>query len=202
MTLSTDKWKRSSRTLTVRLYRKSFTLRNALQKRPPTTEVCRMNDCQLKSELCFIKNCVYKLSCNNCQDAYIGSTIRPFHARFREHLTRAVSSVFQHRSSCHGDFTPSIISKENDPVKLRFKEALLIQKYNPTINSRAEREELQHLIHVMTWTMWTRHSGIRRHIWMTSSSNIPTMTLLFSFFVILTPSSDEGAALRNIMNYF
>ena len=153
--------------LPVRLYRKSFTLRNALQKRRSNTEVCSMRDCYLNNELCFVKNCVYKLTCDNCQQAYIGSTIRPFHARVKEHFTRPVSSVFQHRTKCHGDFTPVIICRENDPVKLRFKEALLITKHNAAINSRAEREELQHLIHfsdvTSSWTVWTRHPTSHEH---------------------------------------
>lgn len=131
--------------LPVRLYRRSHTLRNALNKTPPQDE-CNMKDCLLKNEQCLIKNCVYKLTCSKCHEVYIGSTFRTFHARFKEHMTSNNSSVSAHRKQCRSSFSSKIIAREHDPVKLRFKEALLIQKHNASINSRAEREELQHLI--------------------------------------------------------
>jgi hypothetical protein len=131
--------------LPVRIYRKSHTLRNALKDKPPT-EDCRMKTCKLKNDQCLVKNCVYQLTCTNCQEIYIGSTTRAFHTRFKEHLTSDNSSVSAHKSTCQASFVSKIIARENDPVKLRFKEALLIQSRNATINSRAEREELQHLI--------------------------------------------------------
>ena len=131
--------------LPVRIYRKSRTLRHALKDKPPTKD-CRMTTCQLKNDQCLVKNCVYQLTCTNCQAIYIGSTTRAFHTRYKEHLTSENSSVAAHKSICHANFTSKIIARENDPVKLRFKEALLIQSRNATINSRAEREELQHLI--------------------------------------------------------
>jgi hypothetical protein len=131
--------------LPVRIFRKSRTLRNALSAKP-TKEECRMRTCQLKNEQCLIKNCVYQLKCDKCHEVYIGSTTRAFHARFKEHMTSKTNSVSTHRSSCQSTFTTKILARENDPVKLRFKEALLINSNNATINSRAEREELQHLI--------------------------------------------------------
>ena len=131
--------------LPVRIYRKSHTLRNALKDKPQT-EACRMKTCLLKNDQCLIRNCVYQLTCTKCQAVYIGSTTRTFHTRHKEHMTSDTSSVSSHKTKCQAEFTTKIIARENDPVKLRFKEALLIQKYNATINSRAEREELQHLI--------------------------------------------------------
>ena len=129
----------------VRIYRKSRTLRNALKDKPPT-EDCRMKTCQLKNDHCLIRNCVYQLTCTKCHAIYIGSTTRTFHQRYKEHMTTDTSSISAHKTTCQATFTSKIIARENDPVKLRFKEALLIQRNSATINSRAEREELQHLI--------------------------------------------------------
>ena len=131
--------------LPIRLYRRSHTLRNALKNTPPL-DPCTMKDCRLKNEQCLVQNCVYKLTCSKCHEAYIGSTTRTFHTRFKEHMSSDKSSVSAHRRQCQATFSTSIIAREHDPVKLRFKEALLIQKHNASINSRAEREELQHLI--------------------------------------------------------
>ena len=39
------------------------------------------------------------------------------------------------------------VYKELDRIKLRFKEAILIDKEHPLINSRSEREELSTLIY-------------------------------------------------------
>jgi hypothetical protein len=131
--------------LPVRLYRKSFTLRNALRPRRRREE-CQKKNCTLNNDLCLTKNCVYQLTCQECKESYIGSTARPFHTRLHEHLTQDSSSVSSHRKICRADFTPKILARDNDTVKLRFKEALLIKSHGATINSRAEREELQHLI--------------------------------------------------------
>ena len=131
--------------LPVRIYRKSYTLRNALKDKP-TTQECRMTTCQLKNDQCLIKNCVYQLTCNRCHEIYIGSTTRTFHTRFKEHMTTDTSSVSAHKTKCQTSFTTKIIARDHDPIKLRFKEAILIQRHSASINSRAEREELQHLI--------------------------------------------------------
>ena len=131
--------------LPVRLYRKSFTLRRALQK-GQKPDKCDKDTCTLKNDLCLRRNCVYKLTCQKCQEFYIGSTTREFHTRLHEHLTQEKSSVASHQKTCHAQFTPKILTTENDTVKLRFKEALLIHQHGATLNSRAERDELQHLI--------------------------------------------------------
>ena len=129
----------------VRIYRKSYTLRNALRDTPRTQE-CRMKNCQLNNDQCLIRNCVYQLTCSKCHEIYIGSTTRTFHTRFKEHMTVDTSSVSAHKTNCQASFTTKIIARDHDPIKLRFKEAILIQRHSASINSRAEREELQHLI--------------------------------------------------------
>ena len=129
----------------VRLYRKSHTMRNALKSKSNPKQ-CQMKDCKLKNNLCLTTNCVYKITCSHCQQSYIGSTLRPFHQRYKEHLTNTIGSVTKHQQICHSNYTCAILTRENDPVKLRFKEALLINNHHAEINSRNERDELQHLV--------------------------------------------------------
>jgi hypothetical protein len=131
--------------LPIRLFRRSYTLRNALAKKQER-HLCTIRGCTLKNDLCLQQCCVYQLTCEKCGEFYIGSTIRHFHTRLREHLTSENSSVYKHRQQCQSDFDSKIIARESDRVKLRFKEALLIHKLNATINSREEREELKSLI--------------------------------------------------------
>ena len=133
--------------LPVRLYRKSYTLRNALRNTSPPIDQCQMKNCTLRNDLCHVKNCVYQITCIRCQKKYIGSTIRPLHIRLREHLSNNNSSIYIHKERCRANFNTKIIARENDPVKLRFKEAMLINSISAEINNRIEREELNHLIY-------------------------------------------------------
>jgi GIY-YIG catalytic domain len=131
--------------LPVRLYRRSYTLRNALRPKQ-NTEICQTRNCPLNNLLCHRKNCVYQITCTKCKQIYIGSTIRPLHTRIKEHLTLKTSSVLTHHKQCQAELTYNILATDNDAIKLRFKEAMLIHKHNASINNRAEREELQTLI--------------------------------------------------------
>ena len=131
--------------MNVRISRRPHTLRNALQhkERP---DPCNLQACQLKNDMCHTQNCVYKITCKKCEESYIGSTKRALHTRIKEHLTDEKSSVYAHQQQCHADLDFKIIGRERDPVKLRFKEAIFISEQNPRMNSRAERDEIQHLI--------------------------------------------------------
>ena len=130
--------------LPVRIYRKSFTLRNFLSTKNIKPS-CNLTSCKLKNELCYAKNCVYKLTCAKCREFYIGSTFREFYLRYNEHLKIKDSSVYNHMALCKAPLHATIIAKELDRIKLRFKEAILIDKEHPLINSRSEREELSTL---------------------------------------------------------
>ena len=132
--------------LPVRIYRKSFTLRNFLSTKNIKPS-CNLTSCKLKNELCYAKYCVYKLTCTKCQEFYIGRTFREFHLRYNEHLKIKDSSVYNHMALCKTPLHATIIAKELDRIKLRFKEAILIDKEHPLINSRSEREELSTLIY-------------------------------------------------------
>ena len=103
-------------------------------------------NCVLKDgKLCHRKNCVYKITCERCHESYIGSSLRPLHIRFREHLTQTTSSVFKHQQECRGRLNISIIAHDINSKGLRFKESIAIREQRPTINSRLECEELSRL---------------------------------------------------------
>ena len=86
---------------------------------------------------------------NRCHESYIGSTVRHTHDRVKEHVTKPSSSVYKHLAS-HGssesEITVKILIGDNDPVKLRLKEALYIQRKKPKINSKDECNELVDLL--------------------------------------------------------
>ena len=130
--------------MNIRLYRRSYTLRNALKTN--TIQQCDKSNCPLKHKLCLKKNIVYKLTCAKCQEIYIGSTHRELHTRFNEHVTNKDGNIYSHKQTCNSQFIPSILATTPDNLCLRFKEAILIGKLKPSINSRAERDEIKNLI--------------------------------------------------------
>ena len=129
--------------LNVRLTRRNKTLRQQLKRNEVgTTQLCSLANCKMRNkELCNRKNIIYKIHCNKCDQFYIGSTVRPLHARFKEHTTSPSSSVFKHIQTCkvqHSDINIDILAHDHYNTNLRLREAFIINKYKPTINSRTE----------------------------------------------------------------
>ena len=132
--------------LPVRVYDRNLTLRQALSQKSAPRK-CSKKDCSIQnSNLCFVKKCVYKLTCVKCNSSYIGSTLRDLHSRVKEHMDQANSSVFQHRRLCDATFSVQIMHKASDNPTLRFLEALSISKSRPEINNRQESEGIRHLL--------------------------------------------------------
>ena len=125
--------------------RKTRTLRHLLNTTATqSTFSCSMSNCPLQNNsLCFRKNVVYQITCDHCQQFYIGSTCRHLHIRIKEHYTTNKSSIFQHRTQCKSTFTTKIIANDHDATNLRLREALLIKKLKPKINSRVEMEQFR-----------------------------------------------------------
>ena len=124
----------------VRVAHKSHTLRRALSQNN-TERTCTRANCPISNtKLCLLRNAVYQITCNNCNQHYIGSTARFIHDRAREHLNNDNSSVKKHISKCQNKIhkgiaiTTSVL--ENDPANLPLFEALCIRKYKPTLHSR------------------------------------------------------------------
>ena len=123
----------------VRIAHKSFTLRQALSH-TSTERKCTRDKCPISNTgLCLRRNAVYQLTCNICDQQYIGSTTRFIYDRVRVHINNENSSVKKHIYSCLNKgckgIDVKIIMSENDPANLRFYEALYIRKCKPTLNS-------------------------------------------------------------------
>ena len=136
----------------VRVAHRSYTLRQALSRNGTQAErICTGDNCPTsKTKLCLLRNAVYQITCNNCNEHYIGSPTRFIHYRVKEHLNSENSSVKKHISTCQNKDYKGIEIKtivlENDPVNLRLFEAFYIRKYKPTLNSREECSEFADLL--------------------------------------------------------
>ena len=126
--------------LPVRVVHRSRTLRSAVQPSPLDAIKCTMKKCSIKhTGLCHRSNVVYEARCINCNSTYIGSTQRYLHLRVREHYLDKNSSVHKHIKTCPTEgFKFKIASTARDGTELALKEALIIQKRKPNLNSREE----------------------------------------------------------------
>ena len=134
----------------VRVAHKSYALRRALSHNT-TERTCTRKNCPTSStKLCLLRNTVYQITCNNCNQHYIESTTRFIHDRVREHLNSEHSSVKKYISTCQNKDYKGIEIKtivlENDPVNLRLFEEFYIRKYKPTLNSREECSEFTDIL--------------------------------------------------------
>lgn len=135
--------------INVRLSHRSNTMRNNLSKKLESVKLCEKNNCTLRNNLCLIKNCVYKMTCQNCQSSYIGSTTRELHTRYEEHIKQKTSSIHKHLTKCKSIdinsnsklFNIQILAKDHDPINLRIKESILIKRNKPEINAREEQAQ-------------------------------------------------------------
>ena len=134
----------------VRVTHKSYTLRRALSHNDKEQPCTRANCLISSTKSCLLRNAVYQITCNNCNQRYIGSTTRFIHDHVREHLNSDNSSVKKHLSKCqnkvHKGIEIKTIVVENDPANLRLFEAFSIRNYKPTINSPGECSEFADLL--------------------------------------------------------
>jgi len=133
----------------VRVMHKSYTLRWALSQNN-MEQTCTRANCPISStKLCLLGNTVYQITCNNCNQYYIGSTTPFIHDCVREHLNND-NSVKKHISKCqnkvHKGIEIKTIVLENDPTNLWLFKAFYIQNYKPALNSREECSEFVDLL--------------------------------------------------------
>ena len=109
-------------------YHKPFnTLKNVLVK--PKDITPKEHQCGL----------VYHIACKDCNNTYIGETGRNMGTRFKEHTSRkgTNSALKEHleaaKHSCTLD-NVKILEKEDDWFRRKVKEAIMIQRYHPTLN--------------------------------------------------------------------
>ena len=111
---------------------------------------CNWGKCILKNDSCYTKMIVYKLECYTCHKMYIGSTIRPFHVRYMEHVNNNNGIIKIHSRYC---IFPNFVTEVMDRVYgdaeivLRIKEAIKIKEYRPSLNTK---EEINTLMDILT----------------------------------------------------
>ena len=129
----------------LRIYRRSTTILDVVRPRQPEIRQCSWPDCPTKeAATCFVRNCVYELKCSPCDGRYIGSTTRALHERVREHTrTGRGSTIHAHLVRCgrgEAKVRVKILAREKDCVNTRLREAILIKKFQPCLNSREESD--------------------------------------------------------------
>ena len=104
---------------------------------------------------CKVKCIIYKVTCNICQEIYIGETSRTAHDRFSEHrravnrpTTYPSNALAAHYLEFHdgqeGDIAFDILdSNLYSTVRRKVTEAYFINLHKPKINNREECEELK-----------------------------------------------------------
>ena len=116
------------RTHDVSTYHKPFnTLKSILVK--PKDSIEKEDQCGL----------VYHIKCKNCSDTYIGETGRNMGIRFKEHTSRkgtnsAIKEHLEAKNHTCALEDVRILEREDDWYKRKVKEAILIQRHQPTLN--------------------------------------------------------------------
>ena len=129
----------------VRLYRRSTTILDTVRPKRQELRQCSWPACPTSNEaLCFVKNCVYEITCTPCGCSYVGSTTRPLHERIREHtVIGRGSTVHQHFLRCgqgNAQVHVAILAREKDEVNTRLREAIIIKKRQPQLNTRIDSD--------------------------------------------------------------
>jgi len=117
------------------------TLRQSLAKDKTNDNRCSMRNCQINDPpLCNRTRVVYCVTCNTCNQQYVGSTSQKLHTRFYQHNTQHDSALFAHKQSHSGSCVLSceVIASAQSLKELLFKEGLLIRKLKPKINRKSE----------------------------------------------------------------
>ena len=140
----------SKENIPVRLCHRTNSLRDALRVKQTPNTSCTKQHCPIKhTNMCYMKNVVYQITCQQCSQTYIGSTIRPLHTRLTEHTQRSNSAFHQHCMSCNNrkqSMQVKIIARDSDPINLRIREAIHIKRQQPTLNRREEIKQLEDIL--------------------------------------------------------
>ena len=81
--------------------------------------------------VCTRSHVVYKVSCSECQEFYIGMTCRRLKDRLSEHMTSESSALYQHSSSTRHKINfgqPEILARNSTRSGLLIMEALKIHE--------------------------------------------------------------------------
>ena len=123
----------------VRVAHRSYTFGQALSH-TSTERKCTRDRCPVS----------YHLTCNSCDQQYIGSLTQLIHDCVKEHLNNENVSVKKHIYSCQNKdykgIDGKIIMTENHPANLRLYEEFYIRKCKPTLSSQEECSEFADLV--------------------------------------------------------
>ena len=131
--------------INLRIYRRSSTILDIVRPRQPDVRECKWTACPTRETAkCIVRNCVYLITCTPCGLRYVGSATRHLHQRIREHMIQGRSSTIQpHLTSC-GNGTPNItvkvLAREKDEVNTRLREAIIIKKTRPELNTQGDSD--------------------------------------------------------------
>ena len=129
----------------IRIYRRSASMLQWVRPKQAEIRRCAWTACPTREAgRCFVSNCVYLITCSPCGRRYVGSTTRPLHERIREHtVTGRGSNIHDHLTTC-GEGAARVqirvLATEKDPVNTRLREALLIKKMQPELNTRNDSD--------------------------------------------------------------
>ena len=129
----------------IRIIRRSTTVLDIVRPRQRDVRLCKWPTCPTKeTNTCFVKNCVYEITCSPCGRRYVGSTTRPLHERIREHAASGRgSTIHDHLTTCGGGaarIRVKILAREKDEVDTRIREAIIIRKTRPDLNTREDMD--------------------------------------------------------------
>jgi hemolysin-activating ACP:hemolysin acyltransferase len=113
---------------------------------PTRNGQCNLRACRMNNNNCFKSMCVYEAVCNVCGSNYIGSTKKFLHIRVSEHFRQSSSQIYRHNDVCKGEWSIKVRNTFSSLQDLRWGEAILIKKDNPTLNRREEGMGLLSLI--------------------------------------------------------
>jgi hypothetical protein len=129
----------------VRIVRRSTTILDIVRPKQPEVRRCKWDPCPTKEAgKCFIKDCVYEITCLPCGRRYVGSTTRALHERIREHTSSGRgSTIHDHLILCGSGIAQvrvKVVAREKDEVNARIREAIVIKKTQPDLNTQEDND--------------------------------------------------------------
>ena len=97
---------------------------------------------------------IYEITCNTCQEQYVGETKRQFKIRFKEHtdMKHPNSAITEHIQETGHTFdidNTKILGKEEGKTRRQILEALKIHQRNPALNNNRGREVPRALLQLL-----------------------------------------------------
>ena len=120
-----------------------------VRPRQPKTRRCTWPACPTKEAAkCFIKNCVYEITCSQCGRRYVGSIVRSLRERIKEHTESGRGSTIREHLLEGGEGTARVIvrvltreeNEGNSRLITRDTETIIIKKRQHELNTRTDSD--------------------------------------------------------------